>query len=339
MTDSNAEPFFFELGDIELQSGETLYQARLAYQTYGRLNTGKTNVVVLPTFYTGNHIRNEGFFGTDRAINPDRHFIVSINLFGNGLSTSPSNAEDRNSGGAFPLVTLYDNVYCQHRLLSEVFSIRKISLVAGWSMAACQAYQWAAQYPDIVENILPFCGSAKTSTHNIVFLEGVKAALTADQNFQQGNYKTPPEQGLKAFARVYAGWAFSQTFYRQALFKNLGFDSYEALLKDWEADHLTWDANNLLAMLATWQAGDISANSLYNHDFPQALAAIKAKCITIPCSDDLYFPPEDNEYEANLITDGECRVFNSPWGHCVASPGNSHQFQDFLDSAIYELIG
>jgi len=98
-------------------------------------------------------------------------------------------------------------------------------------MAACQAYQWAAQYPDIVENILPFCGSAKTSTHNIVFLEGVKAALTADQNFQQGNYKTPPEQGLKAFARVYAGWAFSQTFYRQALFKNLGFDSYEALLK------------------------------------------------------------------------------------------------------------
>lgn len=339
VTAAQSEADLFELGDIELQNGETLYNAKLAYKTYGKLNREKNNVVVLPTFYTGNHIRNEGFFGKDRAINPDRHFVVSINLFGNGLSTSPSNADDKNSGGAFPLVSLYDNVYCQHRLLAEVFSIEKIALVAGWSMAACQAYQWAAQYPELVENILPFCGSAKTSIHNIVFLEGVKAALTADQNFQHGNYTTPPTQGLKAFARVYAGWAFSQTFYRQELFRHLGFNSYEALLQDWEEDHLTWDANNLLAMLATWQAGDISANTLYNHNFSQALTSIKARCITIPCSDDLYFPPEDNEYEASQMPNGECRVFNSPWGHCVASPGNSDQFQDFIDSAVNELIG
>lgn len=329
---------YFHLGDVELQNGETLFDAMLAYQTYGELNASKSNVIVLPTFYTGNHVRNEGFFGIDRAINPEQHFIISINLFGNGISTSPSNAHRKNAGTAFPLVTFFDNVYCQHRLLTEQFAIEQIALVAGWSMAACQSYQWAAQYPDMVRNILPFCGSAKTSIHNIVFLEGVKAALTADQNFQGGHYSTPPTAGLKAFGRVYAGWAFSQTFYREELFKQLGFDSYEALLVDWENDHLLWDANDLLAMLATWQAGDISANPAYEGDFVKALRSISARCITIPCSDDLYFPPEDNVLEAAQIKQGECRTFESPWGHCVASPGNSEEFRYFLDQAVLELL-
>jgi len=82
----------FDLGSVELQSGETLVDARLAYKTYGTLNPRGDNAVVLPTFFTGSHRRNEGFFGAGRAIDPARHFVVSVNLFGNGLSSSPSNA-------------------------------------------------------------------------------------------------------------------------------------------------------------------------------------------------------------------------------------------------------
>ncbi len=328
----------FELGDVELLSGETLYNAKLAWQCYGELNAAKNNVIVLPTFYTGSHYRNEGYFGNGRALDPAKHFIVSINLFGNGISTSPSNADPRNARAAFPLISFHDNVRCQHRLLTETFDIDQIALVAGWSMAACQSYQWAAQYPDMVRAILPFCGSAKTSIHNIVFLEGVKAALTADQSFNSGNYQTQPNAGLKAFGRAYAGWAYSQTFFREELFKKLGFETYEEMLQDWEQDHLAWDANDLLAMLATWQAGDISANNVYKKDFPAALNAISARCITIPCSDDLYFPPEDNQIEVKHMNNAECRVFESPWGHCVASPGNSPAFARFLDQAIIELL-
>ena len=70
----------FDLGDFTLQSGVTLSNARLAYKTYGELNAAKDNVVVLPTFYTGNHMRNEGFFGAGRAIDPTKHFIVSVNM-------------------------------------------------------------------------------------------------------------------------------------------------------------------------------------------------------------------------------------------------------------------
>ncbi|NKB65212.1 MAG: alpha/beta fold hydrolase [Gammaproteobacteria bacterium] len=328
----------FQLGDVTLQSGATLPNACLAYQTWGELNQAADNVVLLPTFYTGTHYRNEGFFGPGRAIDPERHFIVSINLFGNGLSTSPSNADVSVSGGNFPLITLYDNVKCQYRLLTEVLKINEILLVAGWSMAGCQSYQWAAQYPKMVKNILPFCASAKTSPHNHVFLEGVKAALQADNRFCDGFYSEPPVRGLKAFGRVYAGWAFSQGFYREKLHQKLGFDRAEDLLQDWEADHLNWDANNLLTKLATWQAGDISDNEKYGGDFQSALTEIQANTIVIACDNDLYFPPEDNQLEIQWIKRGELRVYQSLWGHCVASPGNDIEFTRFLDNAINELI-
>lgn len=329
----------FELGDVELLSGQVLRGARLAYKTYGALAPDGGNVVVLPTFYTGTHVRNEGFFGPGRAIDPARHFVVSVNLLGNGLSSSPSNTAPPQDGPRFPAVTFWDNVACQHRLLTEHLGVTRIALVAGWSMAGCQAYQWGAQYPEMVEAILPFCASAKTSPHNFVFLEGVKAALCADAAWKNGDYTAPPVTGLKAFARVYAGWAYSQTFYRQGLYRQLGFETVEDLLVDWERDHAdNWDANNLLAKLATWQAGDISANPLYEGNFHSALGAIRARAVLIPCTQDLYFPPEDNAIEAQHMPSADFRPYDSAFGHCAASPGNDADFTAALDAAAAELL-
>jgi homoserine O-acetyltransferase len=328
----------FDLGEFELQSGVVFSGARLAYKTYGEMNARGDNVVVLPTFYTGTHMRNEGYFGRGRAIDPARHFVVSVNMFGNGISSSPSNTPAPFGGADFPDITLYDNVHAQYRLLTEALGVGRVALVTGWSMAGCQSFQWGAQYPDFVDAILPFCASAKTSEHNIVFLEGVKAALQADADYADGRYRSPPVKGLKAFARVYAGWAFSQTFFREHMYRLLGFDTAEGLLRDWEEEHLDWDANDLLCKLATWQRADISANKIYRHDFRAALGAIRAKTIVIVCDDDLYFRTEDNQIEIEHIEGGDLRVYRSPWGHCVASPGNSAEFEAYLDQAISELL-
>ena len=329
----------YELGTVSLLSGEKLDSAFLIYKTYGKLNKNKDNVVVLPTFYTGSHQRNEGFFGIGRAINPEKHFVVSINMFGNGFSSSPSNTPAPQDGPRFPHISLWDNIACQYKLLTENLGIDRIALVTGWSMAGCQAYQWASQYPDFVDAILPFCASAKTSTHNYVFLEGVRAALCADQNWNNGDYDSPPVDGLKAFARVYAGWAFSQTFYRDSLFQEIGYETIEDLLIDWENEHVeNWDANNLLAKLATWQASDISVGPLYNGNFKMALKAIRAKTILMPCTQDLYFPPEDNAVEASYIMNAELRPFDSPFGHCAANPGNDSGFEASLERAIGDLL-
>ena len=260
-------------------------------------------------------------------------------MFGNGLSSSPSNTPPPHDGPHFPLITLWDNVACQHRLLTEHLGVKHIALVTGWSMAGCQAYQWGAQFPDMVNAILPFCSSAKTSPHNFVFLEGVKSALCADQNWADGHYSSPPIKGLKAFARVYAGWAFSQTFYRKELYKKLGFNTIEDLLVDWENDHIkNWDANDLLSKLATWQANDISFGPKYENNIQKALRSIRARTILISCTQDLYFRPEDNLIEAQHIPNAEIRPYDSPWGHCAANPGNDHGFEVELDKGIKDLL-
>jgi homoserine O-acetyltransferase len=329
----------FFLGDIVLQSQATLRGAKLAYKTYGTLNPAKDNAIVYPTWYSGQHTENEWLIGPGKALDPERYFIIIPNMFGNGLSTSPSNASLPYGAGRFPGVSLWDNVAQQHRLVTEKFGIEKLALVVGYSMGAQQTYQWAAQYPEMVARIAPFCGSARTSRHNQVFLEGLRAALTADAAFLEGDYEKPPLKGLRAMARVYAGWGFSQTFYRQKLDLTLGFASLEDFLSGfWEALFLGRDANNLLAMLWTWQHGDISANELYGGDFEKALGAITARALVMPGETDLYFPPEDNAYEVERMANAELRPIPSVWGHIAGCMGLNPPDGAFIDAALKELL-
>jgi homoserine O-acetyltransferase/O-succinyltransferase len=328
----------YELGDVPLQSGAVLRNAKLAYATYGTLNSAGDNAVVLPTFYTGTHIRNEPLFGAGRAIDPARHFVVSINLFGNGYSSSPSNTPPPQDGPRFPHVTLFDNVACQYRLLTEHLRVKRVALVLGWSMAAMQAYQWASQYPDMVEAILPYSGAARCSPLNYAFLDGPKAALQADCAWNGGDYTAPPETGLRAFGRVYVAWAYSHEFFAKRLYRALGFSTLEAFVRGWEHDHLNWDANDLIAKIWTWQHGDISDNAIYGGDFTRALQSITARAILMPCSTDMYFVPADNAAEVGNMRRAELRVFDSAWGHCVGSPGRVLEFQRALDEAAAELL-
>lgn len=340
MSEGSTDFELFTLGDLELQSGETLPDARLAYRTFGTLSESADNVVVMPTYYTGTHRDNAKLIGPGRALDPGRHFIVIPNLFGNALSSSPSNTLPPHGGADFPQVSAHDNVRCQHRLLTERWGIQRVALVAGWSMGAQQSYQWAAQYPEMVAAILPWCGSARTSPHNRVFLEGVRAALAADAEYYDGRYRSPPVKGLKAFGRVYAGWAYSQAFFREGLYRALGCNSVEDLLALWEDDHLSWDANDLLAMLMTWQTADISANPVYEGDFEAALGAIQARAIVMPSSTDLYFPPEDNAYEVSHILNAELRPIDSLWGHIAGNPKPQcdPDAKECIEAAIRELL-
>ena len=89
-------------------------------------------------------------------------------------------------------------------------------------MGGMQAYHWAALCPDTVERLAVLCGAAKKSQHNLVFLEGVRATLTADANHQDGGFVALPERGLRVMGRVYAGWAMSQTVYRDELWRQTG---------------------------------------------------------------------------------------------------------------------
>lgn len=327
-----------EVRGVVLQSGVTLENVTLAYKTYGTLNRRKDNVIVYPTYFAGRHQDNEWLIGGGRALDPARYFIIVPNMFGNGLSTSPSNVPPPHNCGRFPNFTTLDNVRLQHQLLTEKFSIDEIALAVGWSMGGQQAYHWAALYPNMVRRLAPFCSSARTSRHNFVFLDGVKAALTVDCAHRDGAYNEPPVKGLRAMGRVFAGWVFSQAYYREQLYLRAGFASLEDFLKRaLEEAFLMRDANDLLAMLQTWQHADISANDVYGGNFEKALGAIRARAIVMPSRTDLYFPPEDNAYEVDHMPNAELRPIPSIWGH-AAGAGMNPVDTTFIDNALKELL-
>jgi homoserine O-acetyltransferase len=325
----------YELRDVGLQSGLTLRYAKLAYKTYGKLNPARDNVIVMPTFYGGQHTDTEAMMGVGRALDPQQYFIIVPNMFGNGLSSSPSNTPPPFDRAAFPNVTLYDTVICQHRLVTEHLGIDRVKLVVGFSMGALQAFQWGTLYSDMVQAIAPVCGSARISPHNYVFLEGVKAALLADAAFADGWYETPPVKGLRAFSRVYAGWLFSQDFFREQEYRKIGLASVEDTVRFVEGYFRQRDANDLLAMLWTWQHADISANAQYKGDFAAALRAITARAVVMPGETDLYFRVRDNELEAQQMPRAELRPIPSIWGHGTFWEPAGHEF---IDAALKELL-
>ena len=165
-----------------------------------------------------------------QGLDPSKYFIIVPNTFGNGLSSSPSNSPEPFDGPRFPNITVFDNVAAQHRLVTEHLGIERLRLVLGCYMGAGQTYQWGVSYPQMMDALLPFCGSPRTAPHNIVFHESVRAAITADSTWRQGWYADQPKTGLRAAARVYAGWGFSQAFYWHEKWRKLGFTSLEDFL-------------------------------------------------------------------------------------------------------------
>ena len=307
----------FEVPDFALQKGNALPMARLAYKTLGRLSPARDNVVLIPSWYSGTHREAEFcLVGTDHPISPEKHYIVLTNLLSNGLSSSPSNTPAPFEAGRFPRVTLYDNVRLQHMLLTERLGIERVKLVAGWSMGGCQSFQWGAQYPDFMEAIAPLCCSARTADFNKVFLLSLRRALTLDPTFAEGFYTRPPLAGLKAFAAIYAGWGFSEPFYRSGGYRQFGVSSCEEFVASfWEGVFTHHDANDLLTLLQTWYDGNIADSATYGGDFTAGLGAIKARAVIMPGQYDTYFPPADSEYEASKIPNAVCHTIPSIWGH------------------------
>ena len=328
----------FTLGDFPLQSGSILRRAKLSYKTHGQLNAAKSNVILYPTSFAAQHGDIEWLIGPGRALDPGRYFVIVLDQLGNGLSSSPSNTPPPQDRMRFPAITIQDDIAAQHRLVSEEFGIRRVALVTGWSMGAQQAFQWAASHPEMVERIAPFCGTAKTTPHNAVFLEGVRAALTADAGWMAGDYAEQPARGMRAFARVYAGWGFSQPFYKRELFRQMGFSSLEDFLTGfWEKRYMHRDANNLLSMLRTWQFNDVGATPGFDGNVERALSAIKAKATVMAGQTDLYFTPEDIEADAARIPGSRFRVIPSVWGH-MAGAGVNAADSRFIEDEIKALL-
>jgi homoserine O-acetyltransferase len=329
----------FDAGNVVLQSGRTFRNMRLFYKTFGTLNADKSNAILYPTSYAAQQDDIVHMVRTGGALDPSRHFIIIANLFGNGLSSSPSNTPWPDTGSRYPDVTCFDAVQVQRRMLQALWGIDRLALVYGWSMGAMQAYHWAALFPQAVERIAVVCGAARCAPHNQVFIEGVKSALMADPTYQDGAFTGRPVRGFRAMGRIYAGWALSQTFYREELWRSLGASSLEDyLVSSWETNFARRDPADLLAQFWTWQHGDISANALYGGDLPRALAAIEAKVLLMPGDHDLYFQVDDNRLELPHLRHGVLHPIPSVWGHRAGNPVTQPDDRAFIERHLRDLL-
>ena len=319
----------FELGDLEVQRGGIIRDAKLAWQTHGTLNSARDNVIVYPCSYAATHSDLSWLIGPDGILDPTRYFIVVPDMFSNGLSSSAADVPD------FPsVVTIGDNVHAQHRLLTEQFGVERIAAAYGFSMGAIQSYHWASMFPDLVERAIIVCGSARTAVHNRVFLSGLLRTLEAAQeHLGNGRFSAEPRAALRAFAHIYAAWGLSQDFYRTDLYRTaLGFPNLDTfLVADWENTMGTKLAANLYAQAMTWQEADISEGG----DLAAALSAIEARVLLLPSETDLYFRVADNAAELEHLKHGDLRPIVSSWGHRAGNPRQIPEDFAFLRTAVH----
>src|SRR3712207_6287203 len=194
----------------------------------------------------------------------------------------------------------------------------------------------------MVRRAAPIVGSSRTSEHNQVFLKSLRATLTLDPAFRGGEYSPDarPTAGMRAFARIYAGWGLSQAFYWEREYRTMGYSSLEDFLVGfWEGFWLDEDRdpNNLLAMLWTWEHGDVGRTPGFDGDTEAALRSIRCPVVAMPARTDLYFPPEDEQWASQFIEQGEVRVIDTIWGH-FAGLGMNAADNAFVDRTLRELL-
>lgn len=326
----------FVIKNFKAENGAILAEAHIVYGTYGKLNAAGDNAILLPSHYMANMHGYGWLIGPGKALDPTKLFLITSELFGNGRSSSPSNTPEPMHGPRFPVMTIRDNVRAVHELLTQSLHVHHLQAVVGFSMGAQQAFQWAVSYPDFMDRIVATSGTAKTYGHGIVRLEGQIAALTADAAFQGGNYTSPPEKGLQAFAMVWTGWLFSQEWWRRELWRqdsSLGSD-FQQVVEHFRTNFIPGaDANNLILQMRTWESNDVGNTPPFGGDVTAALRSIKAQVLYMPSETDLYFPLTDAKYEAPFIPHCSLVPIPSLWGH-PAGAGASPEDAKFLNEHI-----
>ncbi len=315
----------YSIKNFKTESGVVLPEATIVYGTYGKLNALHDNAILLPSHYMANYHGYEWLIGSGKALDTTKFFLVTTELFGNGSSSSPSNTQEPYHGPRFPEMTIRDNVQAVHQLLKQELGINHLYALIGFSMGAQQAFQWSVSYPNFMGAVVATCGTAKTYGHGVVRLEGQIAALTADDAFQKGDYKTQPKKGIEAFAIVWTGWLFSQEWWRKELWRTneTPGTTFEKVVDNFRTNFIPGaDANDLILQMRTWEHHNVGNTPGFNGDVEKALQSIKAPFLYMPSETDLYFPVGDARYEATFIHNVTLLPIPSLWGHTAGAASN-----------------
>lgn len=160
---------FFELKDLQLESGQTLPVCRVGYRTFGTLNSDRSNAVLFPTWFSGKSEDLAAFMGAGRLVDTTKFFAVAVDALANGLSC----------GAGSGRVTIGDMVQSQHRLMKEKFGIGKLHAVIGISMGGMQTFEWITAFPEFMEKAVPIIGSPRLTSVDLLLWQAELSAIEA----------------------------------------------------------------------------------------------------------------------------------------------------------------
>lgn len=161
---------FADLGTCELESGAAIRDCRVGYRTFGRLNAERSNAVLFPTALWNTTEGVEQLFGPQGLLDTSDWFVIAVDAFGNGVSSSPSNSPSQ-GGDAFPRFSIRDMVNSQYRLVTEVLGLERLHAVTGISMGGIQTFEWMVAYPSMLRKAIPMVGTPRPSSYDL-FLWG-----------------------------------------------------------------------------------------------------------------------------------------------------------------------
>jgi homoserine O-acetyltransferase len=309
----------YKMGDFKLESGEVIKDFAISYVTHGTLNAKKSNAILMVTAISGNHHRLDFMIGPGKALDTNKYFIICTDAIGNGLTTSPSNstAQPRMQ---FPKFLIRDMVVSQHRLMTEHLGINRVVTVIGPSMGGMQALQWGVSYPEFMDSLVSLVPLAKTPAWSVVVMEASRKAIMLDPDWNQGNYTSPPEQGIRLWRDILGFLAArSPEIYREQFPGN----QLDVLpwLKEQETNLIkVFDANDWIYQTWAYDRHDVGTTPGFNGDTAKALQAIKAKTLILLGTKDLLNPEWEPQDAARHIPDVKVVTIRpgSVTGHAAA---------------------
>ncbi|MCT4613748.1 MAG: alpha/beta fold hydrolase [Marinifilaceae bacterium] len=150
------------IGNFKTTHWQIIKNCKIGYRTFGKLNKDKSNVVVIPTWFTATSDHLFDFGVLRNNFDTDNHYFIIIDALGNGISASPSNTD------SFPEISIRDMVNTQYKLLTEKLGIKKVKAIAGISMGGMQAYEWLLAYPDFMDKVISIIATPKQSAYDLM---------------------------------------------------------------------------------------------------------------------------------------------------------------------------
>ena len=313
---------FDESDALTLDCGTKLAAFDLAYQTYGQLNSAKSNaVLVCHALSLDQHAASahpvtgkpgwwSGMIGPGLTLDTDRLFVICPNIIGGCMGSTGPPAPDPQTGKAyglnFPAITISDIVRAQEKLITRL-GIDQLLCVIGGSMGGMQVLQWAVSFPERVFAAVPIATAARHSAQNIAFHEVGRQAIMADPLWHGGRYMdhdVRPVKGL-AVARMAAHitymseMALAQKFGRRLQDRGeitYGFDAdfrIESYLRHQGMSFVDrFDANSYLYITRAMDYFDLAAD--YDGNLIKAFEGAQARFCVMSFTSDWLFPTADS---------------------------------------------